>query len=129
MVMPVPGALGGRCRRPPVGQPTAYWNGNCGAAVEWNPLALPLLQYHPLAFVGVSVAVAAGSCAFLLGGPNWLAVVLAFALILGHTLGVCSWLLQLGWPGWLAALAFLTLMERLVEVCWRQAGLRAEPMA
>jgi hypothetical protein len=107
-----------------IGQPAAYWGGDYSQAVEHNPLAHPLLSWHPALFVGVALgwAVAFGTVVMLWRNrlSDWFAILLA----LGHAVGGSSWLARQGVVGWVLAVAYLVVAAGVSGVCWRRAGLR-----
>ncbi len=77
------------------GQPKSYWTGDYTTAHEGNPLARWPLAYHPAAFVVAAVFAAAAYITVLVWGASWLALVLAFALVVG-----IHWLFVPGYSGW-----------------------------
>jgi len=99
-----------------MGQSSDYWDGYATVR-EQNPLAYLLLRFHPLLFaVGVALWAALFTTAiqFL---PIALARLVAFAVMLGHALGVSTWLIQ--WRlGVLSVLALLIVVRVLSTWTW-----------
>ena len=105
------------------GHPHEYWSGNFSQALEFNPLGHVLLAYHPLAFaVGVAGYLIFFWTVVHLLPARW-AVLLTFALSLGHAIGGAGWLVREGILGCVLALCFVFAAERVVGVSWRKSGL------
>jgi hypothetical protein len=105
------------------GQSAAYWNGDYASVLELNPLGRVLLERHPAAFV-VGIAVYLGllvAAALLL--PRRGAILLTFVLTVGHVIGGAGWLAREGIIGFLLAIAFIVVAERLVGISWRRSGM------
>lgn len=108
------------------GQPAAYWGGDYSQALEHNPLAYPILAWHPVWFVGAGLAWAVVFSTIIVLWRNsvsdWFAVLLAF----GHALGGCTWLARHGTGGLLLAIVYLTVTSKISGACWQRAGLGSE---
>jgi hypothetical protein len=102
------------------GQPSSYWAGDYATAVEANPFAYPLLAFSPWLFATLAVFWMALLSGVILFWPHpasgWLAVVLTVL----HAAGGSSWLVQLGWWGIVAAIAYLALAAHVTGWCWRR---------
>jgi hypothetical protein len=102
------------------GQPDAYWTGDYGTAVEYNPLVRPLLTTGPGCFTAAAALWLAAVSAIILGWRHrysgWLAVVVA----IGHAIGVGSWLSRAEPFGSLVAIAYLALAAQACAWSWRQ---------
>lgn len=111
------------------GQPPAYWKGSYAAVQEANPLARMLLVHNPATF-GVAAFAWLGVCVFAIGKlPTASAVLLAFALSLGHAIGGATWMWRLEPVGIGAALLYLIAAERLVHWTWLKTGVRLQDRA
>ena len=108
------------------GQPAAYWGGDYSQALEHNPLAYQILAWHPVWFVGASLAWAVVFSTVIVLWRNrvsdWIAVLLAF----GHALGGSTWLARHGVGGLLLAVVYLAVASRVSGACWRRAELGSE---
>jgi hypothetical protein len=111
------------------GQPAAYWGGDYSQAVEHNPLAYPILAWHPFGFIGAGLSWAVVFSAVIVLWRNrvsdWIAVLLAF----GHAVGGSTWLARHGFLGLIAAIAYLAVTSRISGACWQHAGLESETRA
>lgn len=105
------------------GQPSAYWQGDYSAAIEWNPLPRLLLWLGPWPFIVGVVAWILGFCLAICIVPRPMAIVIAFAAAVLHGIGAGSWMFRYGWIGSLAAVAVLIFVERLMNLCWLRAGI------
>ncbi len=86
------------------GQPSTYWLGDYGRAVEANPIARLFVCRHPLAFAGMAAVYLLALLIALRTLPHRGACWLALAVVCGHTVGVGAWLLRMGPTGpWLTA--------------------------
>jgi hypothetical protein len=104
-----------------VGQPAAYWAGNYGSVVEFNPIAYQFLAAGPvwclLAAVVWLLLLGAVVLAWRHPVTDWIAYLLA----LGHAVGGSSWLVRFG--GWPAAIAYLAVAAAVSRWCWRRGEL------
>jgi hypothetical protein len=101
------------------GQSEPYWSGDFSQPLELNPVGAWLLLQGPLTFALGVLFYALGLCSIMLILPGRPAFWLAVLMVLGHGVGVASWLLRLGPTGFLLALFFLLTTERLARLCWR----------
>ena len=85
-------------------QPAQYWAGDYSRTVEGNPFFRRLFEVHPLAATGGYALWAGIILTWLLFMPDVLAVIVAIAVVFGHTAG--GYLgLALGFgPRWFQAL-------------------------
>lgn len=99
------------------GQPAEYWAGDYRQVIEGNPIPRSLLEVSPC------VAVAAGTvwaAIFTLVVRYWrYGTWVAALLTAGHTFGTCTWLIRLGWPGWVGVVLVFVQMVRLWAWCRR----------
>jgi hypothetical protein len=77
------------------GQPAAYWAGDYSRTTEGAPFFRKLFEIHPLAEAAGEALWAGVIVVGLLLLPEVLAVILAVAVVFGHTGGGYTWL---GWP-------------------------------
>jgi len=104
------------------GQPSAYWGGDYGAAVDVNPLALHALAWHPAAFgVGAAAWLVTVVAVLALVPAPW-ARALGLVVTFFHGVGAATWLVRWGVVGWVAAVALLVLAERLLAFSWARGG-------
>jgi hypothetical protein len=100
-----------------LGQPVEYWDGNYNRPLEANPIGWWLLSISPWAAL---VAAALWAIAFTLVVRYWrFRVPTAAILTASHTFGVSTWLIRLGWPGWVGVAIAFVVIERLWAVCRR----------
>ncbi len=100
-----------------VGQPVEYWAGGLHAVEELNPIGAWLLGIHPAAFAG-GLVIWIGVVRALLSLLRWrIARVVACAVLVGHGLGLCSWLIQLPYGAPLVGL-FLLWVRLLADRVW-----------
>lgn len=99
-----------------------YWRGDYAQVLEFNPLGHVLLASHPLAFAGGIAVYVVLVLALLLGLTRRWAVLLAFALSVGHAIGAAGWLAREGFAGFLIAVGLIVAAERLVGLSWRKSG-------
>lgn len=111
------------------GQPAAYWAGDHGTAVEFNPVAHPLLARSPWLFLGLALLwlAAVSSVVVLWRHPlgGWVSVILA----VGHAVGGASWLERHGSWGLAAAGVYLVVAAQGSAWCWRRYGRCVDPPA
>jgi hypothetical protein len=103
------------------GQSGAYWAGDYAAAVEGNPLALPLLVCGPCVFVALAVAWGLGVALLVTRWRHRASDGLALLFTFGHAVGGSTWLARFGPWGWLAATAYLAAAAEVTRWCWRRA--------
>jgi hypothetical protein len=99
------------------GQSAEYWSGDFRLAEELNPLGLWALERHPIVFAIVLccwIGVFAASILFL---PTNLAMLVSFAVQMGHTLGASSWVIRE--YGWLACVPVLIASRLVLDLAWR----------
>jgi hypothetical protein len=99
-------------------QPPEYWGGRYDMALEGNPVARWIMEFHPLALI-VCVVVEAAA---IIGVVGWwrqsLAVPVATLLTLSHCCGIASWcvgVLGSGIAGWGLTVCVFLLAERLLH--------------
>lgn len=101
------------------GQPTEYWAGDFSKVIETNPVALPILTYHPGLFVGLALVwdIFLGVVRWRFHGTwvTWLLTLIAFA----HALGSCSWIIRA--TGWVGGVVYLIVASRFARWCWKRA--------
>jgi hypothetical protein len=103
------------------GQAPEYWSEGYRTVREHNPLAHLLLAWHPAAFVVGIVAWAILIALTIHRLPLSLARVFAFFIMMGHALGVTTWLLH--WRYGLIAVAVLFLMVWLLDkLIWKSTN-------
>ena len=110
-----------------LGQGPRDWAGDYGSARELNPLAAPLLAHHPAAFAGAASAWAAAVAVLSVAWRSPLAVVVAFAVTLGHAIGAAAWMAAVGPIGYAGAAAWLFAASNFTGFSWRQAGVDLRP--
>jgi hypothetical protein len=100
-----------------LGQAAEYWNGRYDAPLEANPIGWWLLSVHPwAALAGAGI----WAVTFTLVVRYWQYRVPTAAIITaGHTFGVCTWLIRVGWPGWIGVLIAFLVAEQLWTICRR----------
>lgn len=101
------------------GQDAVYWQGDYSDVNEGNPVPRFFLEWHPLAFLALAVVWIACFVIVILLAPRRWAVCLSLALVLGHTVGTCSWLVRLGRYGPWLAVAFLLATIPFARPIWR----------
>ncbi|MEZ6142474.1 MAG: hypothetical protein R3B84_18095 [Zavarzinella sp.] len=101
------------------GQPSPFWQGNYGLAVEHNPLLKPVLAHGPWVFTGVVACWLMIQCLLLLRLPSRWAFVIAFVMTLFHAIGASSWLVRNSSWGYLWAGLFLLITSETTRTCWR----------
>jgi hypothetical protein len=74
------------------GQSPRYWRGHFDDVLEDNPIGWVFLRWHPWAFALGVLVWAASFAAVIRYGSRPLALTACLALIVGHTMGTCSWL-------------------------------------
>ena len=99
------------------GQPVEYWAGGFEAVEELNPIGAWLLGVHPAVFIAGLVIWIGVVTALLCRLPWRIGRVVACAVLLGHGLGLCSWLIQLPHGVWLVVLSLL-LVRLLADAMW-----------
>jgi hypothetical protein len=104
-----------------LGQPAAYWSGDYGQAAEVNPIAYPLLAYHPVLFIGGGIVWQAAVGAVVLLWRQRFARWLAIGLAIGHAVGGSSWLAYPAPVGWVLPVGYLVAASWFAGVCWRRA--------
>lgn len=75
------------------GQSRTYWSGDYTAINERSPSFSYYLTVHPLAFVASGLLWIAIFSAIILLLPEMLALIVAIAILIGHTWGATSWLM------------------------------------
>lgn len=102
-----------------VGQPPEYWAGRHHLVEEANPVAAWLLALNPWLAVSLGLVWATAFCLAI----RWWRYGAAAAGILavGHAVGAASWLVQLGWPGWIGIAVLFVLVERLWNWCRKRS--------
>ena len=98
-------------------QPRLYWRSGYQFVQESNPLAKLLLEFHPAALPIASLAWIALFSAAILYFPAATARVLALVILVGHSLGVSTWLIREPW-GWFWCLVVWALARYLFERFW-----------
>ena len=100
-----------------LGQPAEYWNGNSDRPLEANPIGWWFLSIGPWVAV---VAAALWAIGFTLVVRYWrYRVPMAAILTASHTFGLSTWLIRLGWPGWIGVAITFTIVMRLWTICRR----------
>jgi hypothetical protein len=74
------------------GQPARYWAGDYNSTTEGAPFFRKLFETHPLAVVAGEALWASIILTWILLLPEVLAVTLAIAVVIGHTVGGYTWL-------------------------------------
>lgn len=104
-----------------LGQAGEYWAGGLGTVEEINPIGAWLLGVGPAAFAGgmvIWIAVVAASL-FLL--PWRIGRVVACAVLFGHGMGLCSWLIQIQLPyGVVGVVLCLLWVRKLAVSVWNR---------
>lgn len=82
-------------------QDPRYWRGFRGLASEANPIGLPLLRMHPLAYEAGVLAWVAVFTAAIVCLPRRVAMAVSIAVVLGHTSAVILWFYRMveSWYG------------------------------
>lgn len=107
------------------GQPEAYWSGLRSTACEGNPLFCWLLQQHPLAFeAGILVWIML-FCSLIIWLPRRAAMVIAIAVVLGHTWGTATWLCWQVRHGYWIAIGLFLASAILIVWSWEKLGGKA----
>lgn len=75
------------------GQSRAYWNGNFTDINELSPSFAYYLTVHPLAFVAAGLLWIAIFSGLIMLLPEVLALIVAIAILFGHTVGALTWLM------------------------------------
>lgn len=104
------------------GQPADYWNGQYDLALEFNPLARPLLVAGPWVFAGAALAGAIGLSLIVVLWRHPLANLAAAIFAVSHAIGGCSWLVAHGAWGWIAIVIYLITLSRIARWCWRRGA-------
>jgi hypothetical protein len=103
------------------GQPAAYWAGDYGRTTEGSPFFARLFEIHPLAAVAGEVLWLSIIFTWLLLMPEVLAVILAVAIVFGHTAGGFTWfglLLERRWFQTLHGIFFVSATVLGVGLYW-----------
>ncbi|MFO0970643.1 MAG: hypothetical protein U0793_34320 [Gemmataceae bacterium] len=103
-----------------LGQPSEYWAGDYRLAEELNPLARPLLTWHPFAFLGLGVLWLVSVALGILVLPRFSARLACFGFASSHAIGAATWLWRLGLSGVILSLALFVIAERLVDLAWKR---------
>jgi len=110
------------------GQAPEYWAGDCSFVRESNPIACPLLELHPMAFVLGVVLWTVSFTAAIHRLPTGWARVVAFVVMFGHTLGAATWLLRWRY-GLLAVPGIFVVARALDTLIWDSRDDRTESNA
>lgn len=108
-------------------QSSEYWAGGYQAVEELNPVGAWLLGVHPAAFAGGLVIWIGVVTAMLFLLPRRIGRVAACAVMFGHGIGICSWLIQLPY-GVLWVIPVLLLVRLLTDEVW-YGGTVVNPVA
>jgi hypothetical protein len=103
------------------GQSVEYWAGDCGAAIEANPLAYPFLAAHPALFVGVAFLWGGVVAGVVLCWPHPFVLWLPLAVAFGHAVAGSTWLARFGELGWAGAVLYLVIAAGFTQWCWQRA--------
>jgi hypothetical protein len=74
------------------GQPDAYWAGDRTSVNEMSPSFARFLSLHPAIFLAGGALWIAIFSALILLLPEWLALTVCVAIVMGHMAGAASWL-------------------------------------
>jgi hypothetical protein len=74
------------------GQPDAYWAGDRASVNEMSPSFAHFLSLHPVVFLAAATLWIAVFSALILLLPEWPALVVVVAIVIGHMAGAASWL-------------------------------------
>jgi len=103
------------------GQPAQYWAGDYSRTTEGAPFFRKLYEIHPLAAIAGNGLWAAIIVTWILLMPEVVAVILAIAIVFGHTAGGYTWLhlgLQCRWFQTLHGVLFISASVLGVGVHW-----------
>jgi hypothetical protein len=101
------------------GQPDAYWWGDYSVVIEENLLAWAILQIHPGVFAVGGLLWILCFAVFIRFAPRRSSLLACLALIVGHTIGTCSWLPRIFHFGILIAIVFCMVTAYLALPTWR----------
>jgi hypothetical protein len=111
------------------GQPREYWAGQYTWTTEDTLFFHTLYVIHPVAALGGYVAWAVVMATLLLLLPELLAVILAIALVFGHTGGAYTWLIPVLGPEWYRVAIIMFLVAAVALGTGLYWGVRASAHA
>jgi hypothetical protein len=102
------------------GQPAEYWNKSYSITDEANVLAANALRHGPVAFAGFAAVwfVMIAQMTYFLRDSS--AMSLAYAFVLGHTVGCAFWLARYDPFGWILSIGFITISAEFTGRCIRK---------
>ena len=104
------------------GQTAEYWNGRRYSANEANPWFFSLLSSHPAVFAGGTLLWIGIFVSLIVLLPRRWSMILAVAIVLGHTWGAASWLGRFGAAGYWATLGLFLVSAVLLVDSWERSS-------
>ncbi len=105
-----------------LGQPPVYWNDGYQVVQEYNPLGAYLLRIGPVTFMLALLIWIGINIALISYVPRVVARWWSLMLLVGHSVGVATWLFQLETIGIALMLVALLVMRLFAIPMWDNPG-------